>query len=960
MSGQRKALIIAVDEYEQEALPHLLAPAADAEALGQVLSDPQIGDFTVQVVRNEPAHVIQAQIEDLFAEGRSDDVLLLHFSCHGLKSESGELFFAAANTRLNRLVSTAIPADFVQRCMRASRSRSIVLLLDCCYGGAFSQGVAVRAAGDVNVLDSFAPERLGGGRGRAVITASSAMEYAFEGEQLTDVHATPRPSVFTAALVEGLASGEADRDEDGLVSLNELYDYVFDKVREQNPHQTPSRDVETQGELYIARRGRPVTTPAPLPPELQQAIDHPLAGIRAGAVQELVRVMRARHAGLALAARLALEQLAGDDSRAVAAAAAAALNADAPPAAAVLPPSAGAPKLPPAGAVLLPPAGAVLLPPAGAPELSPAGAAELRPKLALSATIIDFGRISALGPAPERRVRLDNAGGGTLNARPATEASWLKLRQEGDEVVLTLDTGAAGEHDGVVSIDSDGGSAAIRVRARIDPAPLPAADTAATAPEAAPAPAPEAAPAPERARPGPPRDAANPQEQPAPAAIRASRWPPAMNGLRRKRDVSHELHAEGSERGGGQDLGQRTGPPLRSRITAAAAAVAAVLVLGGGAFLISQLLGSGSGGGSGSPAAAPAVPVPGCTTRTATTNVLPVHPTDVPVAGNPFGVEVGRGARFSQFSFVSTGSSVAMLSNNGGGPNLSPFSNIPAPGAQKGEAITGDGHLLVAGGSGAVVISIGEAEQHAADPVLGHLTSTGAGAVDVALSPDDKYAFVTLQDSNNMAVFNLDAAVHSGFGKSEFVGFVPLDSQPVGIAQSGDLLYVTSWGTAPSQGTVSVVSMKRAETPSQQATAVLATHAAGCRPSRLVTTSADGGVVWVTAQQSNALLAFSAAELRAKGAHPLIASVPVGPDPIGEKVIKGGAQIAVANSGSPSSLMVVDTRKALAGKPALVGRIPAGSQPHEFNQNDLEGGKTLLVTNRGSGQLEALSINDIP
>jgi len=53
-------------------------------------------------------------------------------------------------------------ADFVQQCMRASRSRSIVLLLDCCYGGAFSQGVTVRAAGNVNVLDSFPGGKLGG------------------------------------------------------------------------------------------------------------------------------------------------------------------------------------------------------------------------------------------------------------------------------------------------------------------------------------------------------------------------------------------------------------------------------------------------------------------------------------------------------------------------------------------------------------------------------------------------------------------------------------------------------------------------------------------------------------------------------------------------------------------------------------------------------------------------------
>ena len=57
-----------------------------------MLGDRQIGGFAVQVVRNEPSHVIEAQIEDLFSESRPDDVLLLHFSGHGLKSESGELF----------------------------------------------------------------------------------------------------------------------------------------------------------------------------------------------------------------------------------------------------------------------------------------------------------------------------------------------------------------------------------------------------------------------------------------------------------------------------------------------------------------------------------------------------------------------------------------------------------------------------------------------------------------------------------------------------------------------------------------------------------------------------------------------------------------------------------------------------------------------------------------------------
>src|SRR4029453_17089109 len=170
-----------------------------------------------------------------------------------------------------------------------------------------------------------------GGRGRAVITASSAMEYAFEGDQLADTREAT-PSVFTNALVEGLATGEADRDQDGMVGLDELYDYVYDKVRAATPNQTPSKwTFGVQGDLYIAHRARPVTTPTPLPPELQQAIDSPFAAVRAGAVQELARLLRGRHAGLALAARRTLERLTEDDSRTVAAAATTILGAQPPP-----------------------------------------------------------------------------------------------------------------------------------------------------------------------------------------------------------------------------------------------------------------------------------------------------------------------------------------------------------------------------------------------------------------------------------------------------------------------------------------------------------------------------------------------------------------------------------------------------------------------------------------------------
>jgi Caspase domain/Kelch motif/Galactose oxidase, central domain len=325
VGGLRKALIVATDKYEHQGLKQLRSPGADAEALAGVLGDSQIGDFDVQVVRNEPAHLVRGRIEDLFAESRPDDLLLLHFSCHGLKNQSGELFFAARDTRPNRLLATAVSADFVQHCMQESRARSIVLLLDCCYGGAFGQGVSVKASGNVNVQDSFPGGWSEAGRGRAVITASGAMEFAFEGDKLADDH-SHGPSVFTAALVEGLASGDADRDEDGLISLNELYEYVYDRVREQSPDQTPGRDIEMQGELYLARSRRRRIHPLPIPPNLEAARTDPNMFTRLGAIGELRSRLLGDNLEAAAGAHAALADTARTDIQYVAEAAAAALR----------------------------------------------------------------------------------------------------------------------------------------------------------------------------------------------------------------------------------------------------------------------------------------------------------------------------------------------------------------------------------------------------------------------------------------------------------------------------------------------------------------------------------------------------------------------------------------------------------------------------------------------------------
>ncbi len=254
---KRLALIIASYEYQDPDLRQLVAPAQDAEALARVLKDPAIGGFEVQTLLNEPAHTVTQAVEAFFTDRRRDDLLLLYFSGHGIKDEDGQLYFATAQTRRKLLRSTAVAANFVNDEMRRSRSRRQVLLLDCCYSGAFARGMLAKAGTDIGTGEQFE------GRGRVVLTASDAMRYAFEEDKVEGEGAR---SVFTRVLVHGLETGEADLDRDGRISLDELYEYVHDRVVDETPQQRPGKwDFGVQGKIIIARSPAPPVPKASLP-----------------------------------------------------------------------------------------------------------------------------------------------------------------------------------------------------------------------------------------------------------------------------------------------------------------------------------------------------------------------------------------------------------------------------------------------------------------------------------------------------------------------------------------------------------------------------------------------------------------------------------------------------------------------------------------------------------------------
>src|SRR4051812_32006487 len=111
-AGTREALIVAVSEYRDPELKRLRAPAVDAERLAEVLRDPEIGQFQVDVLRDPEERDLRRRLATFFGpERRPDDLLLVHFSCHGVKDQDGELYLASADTEKDLLDASGIDAS---------------------------------------------------------------------------------------------------------------------------------------------------------------------------------------------------------------------------------------------------------------------------------------------------------------------------------------------------------------------------------------------------------------------------------------------------------------------------------------------------------------------------------------------------------------------------------------------------------------------------------------------------------------------------------------------------------------------------------------------------------------------------------------------------------------------------------------------------------------------------------
>jgi len=306
MAG-KYALVIGNSEYHDATLSRLKTPEADVRLLAAALRNPNIGGFDdVQELIDRDEGSIRRAISAFFFKKKSDDTLLLYFSGHGVLDAKGRLFLAAKDTQRDQLKATAISDDFISDSMDDCRSKRQILILDCCHSGAYGRGKKGSARA---VTESTFK---GNGTGRVVLTASDSTQYAVEGDQFIEQASL---SLFTHYLLDGLTTGEADSGRDGWITLDEWYDYAYDRVVSENPDQTPSKwAYKQQGELVIAKNPFHVmVSSAHLPERLRARMQSGYMPDREEAIQELEGLLEEENPALAQLARAALEQLAADD-----------------------------------------------------------------------------------------------------------------------------------------------------------------------------------------------------------------------------------------------------------------------------------------------------------------------------------------------------------------------------------------------------------------------------------------------------------------------------------------------------------------------------------------------------------------------------------------------------------------------------------------------------------------------
>jgi uncharacterized caspase-like protein/ketosteroid isomerase-like protein len=206
-------------------------------------------------------------MERFLGQAGPNDVALIFMAGHGVQDlTTGSYYFLPhPATPANLLTAGLRMTDFdeVVRVLRRN-VRGIVVMLDTCHAG--SLRLAARGLVSADDLAS----RLSAGEGFFLLAATKPGEESKEKPDL-------RHGVFTYAMLEGL-QGPADVDNDGVVTVSELFAYVARRVpRLTDEQQHPYSKMEGTDLVFATvPRGRAVESP-PVAIAENEAVPRPSA-----------------------------------------------------------------------------------------------------------------------------------------------------------------------------------------------------------------------------------------------------------------------------------------------------------------------------------------------------------------------------------------------------------------------------------------------------------------------------------------------------------------------------------------------------------------------------------------------------------------------------------------------------------------------------------------------------------
>lgn len=212
--------------HDPEELPDLRGPETDVTQLRRVLSAEDRGGFEpVIALIDKEHHVILKHLERQLRSATREDMVLIYYSGHGKRNANGHLCLATADTRVEILNTSSIPFVNVKQLTEDSECDNVIMILDCCFSGAVSSAYGLKGSVS-DQLASIAQET----SGLHIFTSSASYQPSREREHERDGTVMGE---FTRCLVDGLSSGEADTDEDGVIRLSELKSYVQKQLRGQ-------------------------------------------------------------------------------------------------------------------------------------------------------------------------------------------------------------------------------------------------------------------------------------------------------------------------------------------------------------------------------------------------------------------------------------------------------------------------------------------------------------------------------------------------------------------------------------------------------------------------------------------------------------------------------------------------------------------------------------------------------